>query len=588
MPHASPPSGKRRRPYDAIYSLEDRPPNLALSMLSLQHVATALPSLLLLLALAHVTGVSVETMPAILSATLLGMAVSTVLQAWGGRWGSGVFLVHSVEPALITVAAAAMAISGPGALATISFVAAITALGVSPILPKLRALFPTSVVGTILCMDGMYLVAPAFKDAWGLNARMQVDLSSVLISTSALATIVALSIWGTRRLQLIAVVTGLVVGVTVAAVLGQVQGASTLTDTPWLGLPHLAAPSLHVPPALLIAAAITSLMNQLENMGGAVVLDRMTDADWKRPNALSMSNAVRAGGLGNLVAACFGGAPNVYDSDNVALASASKATSRYIGFATAAVFLGLAFLPKCIALVALIPTALSGGLAVYTALFLMVTGIEMATERPVDHRATFSIGLALAAGLAVMVLPGISQNFPKELRFIAENSFVVTGIVVVLLNWLFQLGTKQRVEGTLTADDRPVRQQAVEFIERQGGIWSARRDVLQRAISASLEAIEAIAASGGRRPVRIRGFFDEYNLNIELVHTGDPIALEKGPGLSQAQADHLLHADITTLDIDLALQQVGSAILHHLADKVSAEGAGTLKDPAFIRLHFEH
>ncbi len=98
-------------------------------MLSLQHVATALPTLLLLLALAHVTGVSVETMPAILSATLLGMAVSTVLQAWGGRWGSGVFLVHSVEPALITVAAAAMAISGPGALATISFVAAITALG---------------------------------------------------------------------------------------------------------------------------------------------------------------------------------------------------------------------------------------------------------------------------------------------------------------------------------------------------------------------------------------------------------------------------------------------------------------------------
>ena len=72
------------------------------------------------------------------------------------------------------------------------------------------------------------------------------------------------------------------------------------------------------------------------------------------------------------------------------------------------------------------------------------------------------------------------------------------------------------------------------------------------------------------------------------MHTGHAIALDRGPGLTQDQADRLLHANVEELDIDLALQQIGSAMLHHLADQVTSEGAGTVEDPAFLKLHFEH
>ncbi len=583
-----PSAGRRRRPFDSIYAADERPPNGVLAMLAIQHVAITLPSLVFLTSFARLDGISSSAIQAMMSASLIGMALCTVFQAWGGRLGSGVFLVHSIDPIIIALATAAVATSGPGALASVTIIASLTALCIGPLLPKLRSLFPTTVVGTVICMVGMSLVGPAFTDAWDLNEHMQVDWTSVIISSTALATMVGLSVWGGRKIQLIAVVGGLLVGLVVAIALGEIHGLSRVSEASWVALPSLVAPSFHVPIGIVVAVMLTALMNQLENMGGAVVMDKMTNADWRRPDMTAMTGAVRATALGDLAAALFGGAPTGYNPDNVALASASRATSRYIGLATAALLLLLAFLPKCTALVTLIPSALRGGLAIYTALFLIVAGIEMATSRALDSRGTFTIGIALCSGLAVMVLPGLSRDLPESLKFITESGFVMTGIVVILLNGIFRLGTKQTAEARLDAPDLPLNQQITEFIESHGATWGARREVLHRAIAASIEAAEAVMSSGGRHLLSIRGFFDEFNLNLELVHSGHVISLDRGPGLSQEQADHLLQADIEELDIDLALQQIGAAMLHHLADLVTAEGNGSRENPAYLKLHFEH
>lgn len=583
-----PASGRRRRPFDTIFAADERPPNNLLAMLALQHVAIALPSLVFLTVFASVDGISTSTVQSMMSASLIGMAIGTAFQAWGGRLGSGVFLVHSIDPIMIALATAAVASGGPGALASVSIVAAITALCLGPLIPKLRPMFPTTVVGTVICMVGISLIHEAFTDAWMINEQMQVDWNSVIISSAALVSMVGLSVWGGRKIQLVAVVVGLIVGLVVAIALGEIHGLNRVTEASWLAAPTVVVPSFHVPIGIVVAVMLTALMNQLENMGGAVVMDKMTNADWRRPDMMVMTGSVRATAFADLTSGLLGGAPTGYNPDNVALASASKATSRYIGLATAALLLLLAFLPKATAMVTLIPTALRGGLAIYTALFLIVAGIEMATSRSLDSRGTFTIGIALCSGLAVMLLPGLSKDLPESLKFITESGFVVTGIMVIVLNALFRLGTKQRAAATLDAPDRSLNQQITEFIEAHGATWGARREVLHRAIAAAIEAAEAIMSSGGRHIVSIRGFFDEFNLNLELVHTGHAIALDRGPGLSQDEADRLLHADVEELDIDLALQQIGSAMLHHLADRVTSEGAGTIEEPACLKLHFEH
>ncbi len=57
-----PASRPRRRPTDAIHSLDDRPPSAGLALLSAQQVATALPSLLFRVSFLYLVGVSASTL----------------------------------------------------------------------------------------------------------------------------------------------------------------------------------------------------------------------------------------------------------------------------------------------------------------------------------------------------------------------------------------------------------------------------------------------------------------------------------------------------------------------------------------------
>src|SRR3546814_1767199 len=70
-------------------------------------------------------------------------------------------------------------------------------------------------------------------------------------------------------------------------------------------------------------------------------------------------------------------------------------------------------------------------------------------------------------------------------------------------------------------------------------IWAARRDTVRRAAQAVLEAAEAIQATGAsRRLLEVRGSFDEFNLDIELLHDGPPLKLQSGPGKSARSEEH--------------------------------------------------
>ena len=130
---------------------------------------------------------------------------------------------------------------------------------------------------------------------------------------------------------------------------------------------------------------------------------------------------------------------------------------------------------------------------------------------------------------------------------------------------------------------RPV-QRVVDFVESQGAAWSARRDVVRRAAQAALEAAEALQGSQQRTLRGIRGSFDEYNLDIELLHEGP--ALELGPATGQTPADLL---DIDDAAFHTALEQTLSGIsgimLRSLADRLQS---GQRDGLTYLRLHFDH
>lgn len=584
-----PASDSRRRPADLVYAADERPPHGALALLGVQHAGTALAFITYVLATAQLAGLSVAATQSMVTTALLGMALCTALQAWGGRLGAGALMVHMPNPFMITFVAALVAARGPGAITAATLVFGLVALAVGPVVMRLRALFPPAVAGTVVCMGGLALVESATRHALGVDAQMQITPSSALVAGTTLACIVALSVWGGRHLRLVGLLAGIAAGVGVAALTGQLADLHTLRTVPVFALPQLQVPVFDMDPGIFVAIALVSVLSQLDTLACAVILDKMDNADWRRTNMRAVGGGITANGLGDTLCSLLGSFPTAVCSANIALAHATRSTSRFIGLATAAVLLLVAFLPQVTLALTLIPAPVLGAVELYAAAFLMVSGMELIASRAMDSRAVFMVGLSLCAGIAVMLLPGMAQAAPEGLRFLLGSGFIVSGVVVVALNLLFRMGTSQRARQTLNAPDGAASLQLriTEFVETQGAAWGARRDVVQRAALAALEGAEAIVAQDTRQVTAISGTFDEFNLDIEIEHSGTALTL---PGQGRAAGAPLLTKtllDADAAEFDAALLALSGVLLHHLADRVSvrtAEGRAT----ATLRLHFDH
>ncbi|MPM94909.1 hypothetical protein SDC9_142058 [bioreactor metagenome] len=225
-----------------------------------------------------------------------------------------------------------------------------------------------------------------------------------------------------------------------------------------------------------------------------------------------------------------------------------------------------------------------GAVELYAACFLIVSGFELIASRAMDSRGIFTVGLAICIGLSIMLMPQMAQDAPASWRFLVGSGFVMAGLVVIALNLLFRLGTAQRAEQPL--DKADLHNTIINFVESQGAAWGVRRKVVQRAAMAALEAAEAIQGSGARTLQCIRGSFDEFNLDLELVHSGTPLQFgtKASATPSTAHTSDLLDGDEAALLA--ALDNVSGVLLQHLADRVQTAPAGA--DASVLKLHFEH
>ncbi len=581
-----PPLPPSTRPPDLAYASSEIPPRFALIGLALQHAATALALIAYVLASAKISGLSGDVTRSMVTATIIGMAMATFFQSWGGRLGSGTLLVHIPDPLLVVLSGMVAAEYGAGGLVAVGLVNGAMALGAGYLVPRLRAVLPPTVAGVVICIAGLSLTASALSHTTGMGQTGEVDGRDALIGGCTLLVIMALSIWGSRRVKLFALLCGLITGVALAAILGNLHGVETLATTPVFGLPHIPVPVLNVDPGLLVAIGLLAVMTQLDTFGSVVLMQKMNDSDWRRADMNMAGLGIRANGLANLLGAWLGSYPNATSSANIALCHISRSTSRWIGLGTAGVLALLAFLPQVSMALTLIPTPVIGAVEIYAAAYLVVSGIELIASRALDSRGIFMVGLSFIAGMGVIFLPGLADTAPAYAQFLVKNGIIVAGITAISLNLLFRLGTSQRATQVLDtkATDIPLTQQIVNFVESKGAGWSARREAVSRAAQAALEAAEAIQSADDRQLVEIRGSFDEFNLDIELLHRGPPLILDA----SRAASDpNLLDIEDEAFNaaLDQALAGVSHTLLKRLTDKLSSGIRGKY---SYVRLHFDH
>ena len=579
-----PPSSPiRRRSPELIYGATETPPGRQLLTLGVQHAAAALTLITYVIAAATIAGLSIDQTQAMVAATALGMAACTALQAWGGRLGGGVMLVHIPNPLLVGLVAAVVGRYGPGGLVATALLAGLCALAVSQLLPRLRTLFPPSVAGVVICISGLTLSSSALTHAFGLNPESGIDQADVLISSLTLGVVVACSIWGSRMLKLLGMLFGLMAGVAAAALLGRLAALDGIAQSSWLALPALHTPVFDIDPGLALAIAMIVVLTQLDTLGTAVLMQKMEDADWHRADLKSIGGAIRANALGDLLCAPLSPYPTATSSANVALCHISRSTSRYVGLMAAALLAVVALVPKATLALTLIPVPVIGAIELYVSAYLIVGGIELIAQRALDSRGIFMVGLSLAIGLGVVLLPTIANQVPASLQFMVGNGMVVAGVLAIGLNLLFRLGTSSQAGLVLAEAAASPGTAITDFVDTQGAAWGARRDVIARAALAALEAREAIDSAGaGRRVVALDGSFDEYNLDIDLLHEGPPFQMAARQGATDLAR---LLDDEDDEALDLAIADVSTMLLRNLADRVTV---GIRGQQSFLRLHFDH
>jgi len=518
----------RRRPTGIFYGIADSVPAATLAPLAIQHALLSLTFLIYVIVAAAGAGMAVADMEALLGVTAIGMGFATIIQCARTRFGSGMLIVHIASPSAIPVVQQALLMGGPGMMAASTLLLGVGQVLSARLIRPLRILLPPEVCGVAVTMLGVSLADTGLRRAFGsLGRNLVIHHGSLAIALVTLGIAVAITVFAPRSIKLFAVVAGAAVGWVLAEGFGIViiDMRTTLSAVPWFGVPHIALPEPRFDLSLVPMVLLAVVINLLDIFSTAVTLEKMEDAEWRRANLPVAQRAVTASGLGNIFSGLIGGFPTATSSSAVGLAFATGVTARVVGVCAGVAVLAIAFFPKIIAALTLIPSPVIGGLLLYTAAFMIVTGMNLVLTRRLNDRRIFLVGLSIIAGLSVAIFP-LLDYLPVYVHPLFSSPLTVSASFAVVLNLIFRFGVTQ-------ADSQPVSGDtafpaAREFLERVGDRWGARRDIVEAAIPVTAQAIEMVAnAQIARGAIDLHASFDEAHLDVHILYDGDPISPPK-------------------------------------------------------------
>lgn len=564
-----------RKPANITYGLEDRPPIAIALILAFQHAVLILMFVAYPLVVASAAGFSPEATRNFVTATILAMGVGTLLQCWRG-YGSGYLLIHNPNPIHLPTLIQAGSAGGPALIATLCLVSGVVQATMGRILRPLRRLLPAEVCGVTVTMLGVSLILPGLDRALELSAdRSDYHPGSLLVAAVTLSLMLAVAIFARGSLRLFALPIGIGVGWVVAAIAGYDGGASAVSigSLPWIDLPvHMPAFAFDFTyvPAIVLGAFIASI----NSLGLMISMQRMNDADWRRVDLRQASRGMRADGTSCVISGVLGGMPTHISSSNVGLAFATGATARVIGILAGAMMVAAALCPRVAAAATTVPRPVLGAIILYSAAYLITSGMELILSRRLSERRIFVVGLSVIAGISLLIVPMVFRGVPPLLAPLVTSPLSLSAIAALSLNLIFQIGISRQAALVLPVNANPFLA-VQEFLDRQGELWGARRDVIVAASRTVALAAEAILESGlARDGVRLEVQFDETHLDVAIAYAGT--ALERPT--SQPSPDALLGDE----------REVGRYVgwtLGQLSDSLRLETEG---DRQTVAMRFEH
>jgi len=568
------------RPSNLIYSVDEKPPALVCLVNAAQQLTIITPFLIYPILLMRAVGADDQTAANFVALSFFAVGVGTLLQAWPGRWtGSGFLISSSPAAAFVPIDIVAIKAGGIPLLTGMTLLAGCAEVAFAQIVRRFRPFFPAEISGLCILLIGIYVGVLAIRALFGLDGASQqatVTPRELAISGATLALMVGLNLWAKGPARMLCAIIGVICGYALAVAFGAFDPTSmrVLTSAAFFALPRWqpALPSFSLD--LVVPFGAAALICTLRGMGDVATAQKINDRDWIRPDMTTIRKGIMSDGLATIVAAVVGviGA-NTQSSAN-GMANATGVASRYVAYWLGAMLIVFAFFPVVPAALVAMPRAVVGAAFLFTACFIMTSGLQIITSRLLDARRTFIIGIALTLSLGHEIFPGLYQSAPAALAPFVSSGLVIGLIIALLLNALFRIGMRTRA--SIEIPQGAAAHDAVRgFLEQQGAKWGARRDVVERAIFGAAQAEESIVEHCNvQGPVSVEASFDEFNLDIRLSWQGDDFVLpESRPSDEQIR------------ETDEGLRLLAGFLIQRNADRVRASRRG---DRAVLEFHFQH
>lgn len=566
-----------RKPATLAYGLHELPPAAVTWISAVQHVGVSAIFMVYPLIIARQAGLSTDQVTNILQMGFLALAVATLLQALPrGPVGSrllapSIFTGIYLAPSLLAAKAGGMPL-----VWGMTIFAGVVETALSRAWSRLRAFIPPESAGLVVFLVGTIIGLAALRVMLEDNPAGALTAQEGIVAGAALATMAALNIWNKGRLKLFCILIGMMAGYFVSSAVGllTLNDLRSVLNRPLLAFPTVSHISWAFDWSLAVPFAVSGLAAAMNTTAVVTTYQRLTDAEWVRPEMASIGRGVLGDGIAATISGLLGTYGLTVSSANVGLVAATGVASRVIAFAIAAIFVVAALQPTLIGVLTIMPRPVMAAAMLFTAVFIMISGFQIISTRVLDGRRTLVIGMGLMAFFGVSVYPALFAGAPQWALPLVTSPLVLATLVALSLNLLFRIGIRKKVETTIDSG-APDGQAIVNFIERNAGIWGARRDVINRVEFAVQQTIEAVVAfCGARGPIRLDISFDEFVIEVVVAYDGTPLEFPTQPPTMEE-----------VLETESGQHRLAGFLVRGHADRMRS---ATHNDQAVVRLHFDH
>ncbi len=448
------------------YLPNDVPPIGQIILLGLQHALTMFPATVLV---ALLVGFHPSTI-------LLASGMATIVALLGSWYGIGKFIplyygssfsyiaaILAVtnasfgQPAsdeLISVAQAGIVVTG---LINIAIGLIIRYAGGKKVID---VVLPPIVTGSVAAVIGFALGKAALDMSSGVaggEAGGSMQWWTVAMVTLFATILFSVYLRGRGFIGMLPILLGAILGYIVAAAMGMVNFAS-ITTANLITAPHITFPNFtsELSATAIISIAVMAIATIPESTAHLYQIGLYVDhlADEQKRARYGLSEYVGFNlvldGIGDMINGMFGGAAGTNYGENNSLMVISRNYSGASLLAAGAIAIVMAFSGHLMGVVQSIPTAVSGGLAIYLFGVIGMQGIALMISEKVDMFDPKN----LAIGAVIMVIgigghigfnsflpiPALQNIFPNGWPAIATGA--VVGIVLNLIFQIFKPNTK--------------------------------------------------------------------------------------------------------------------------------------------------